>query len=141
MIALHVLQLLQDNGFGTIDSTLWYNELPLGEQYDASNNDIAIIETGGQESRKGLSRMDVELWGRGVNGQWPVMSKKLADIIKFFKCNCNCKLPTTVVSCCEDEHDYGLVRINPVSNVESLGVDSERNAIYRIRLQLIYKDC
>lgn len=140
MIALHFQQFLQDNGFGVIGTDLWYGQLPLGD-YDTNPEGIAVIEAGGSDSLKGKTSQIIELWAKGCNGRWPQMSKKLQAITNFIKCNCICKLPLTVDGCCEDTHDYGPVTIRPVGAIENLGLDSENNMLFRMRFEIIYKNC
>ncbi len=140
MIALHFLQYLHDNGFGVIQDDLWYGQLPLGDQYSSGSEDIAVIEVGGQLTKKGICRQELEIWGRACNGKWPLMAKRLASIIEFIKNECCPELPPIANGCCiEPAHTYNYVFIKPISNVENLGVDEENNMLYRVRVEIDYK--
>jgi hypothetical protein len=140
MIAVHFMQYLEDNGFGVMQDSLWYGQLPLGDRYqDDDVNDIAVIESGGQLSRKGIRKQELEIWGRGANGSWPQMARRLQDIIDHFRLEYCPTLPPIATGCCADDgHVYNYVYVRPLSNVENLGVDDEQNMLYRIRVEVTY---
>lgn len=140
MIALHFMQYLSDNGFGTIQSDIWYGILPVGDRYQPEGDEIAVIEVGGEVRKKGNCKQELEIWGRGCNGRWIQMAKKLHAIIELLKEDCCPTLPPIVSGCCTDDgHIYNYVFIRPIGNVENLGTDSENNMLYRIRVEITYK--
>lgn len=140
-VALHFIQYLQDNGIGTIQDDLWYGELPLYDQYETNIDAIAVVESGGGLFRKqAYDVLELDIWGRGANGKWPIMAERLQAIIDLLKSNCCPELPIVASGCCPDDgHTFDYIYMKPLSGVENLGTDSEHSMLYRVRVQIKYK--
>lgn len=130
MVTLHILQYLQDNGFGTRDENLFFEKLPL----DAVG--VAIFSRGGEKTygrRRAVQRFD--LYSRGVDDMTGM--DVLDKISTFFSDNFDdlCNLPTIPgVS----NRQYQKARITGIGNVENLGLDENDRVIYRLGCEIIY---
>lgn len=129
MITLHLLQYLADNGFGTLDTDLFFEKLPLNK------TGVAIFSRGGEATygrRTATQRFD--LYCRGTSDL--TGSDKLDKIRTFFSDNYDslCTLPTIPnVS----NREYKNARITP-DNIENLGLDENDRVIYRLGASIIY---
>lgn len=130
MVTLHVLQYLQDNGFGTRDESLFFEKLPLGKV------GVAIFSRGGEKTfgrRRALQRFD--LYSRGSDDMTGM--NILDNISTFFSDNYDdlCTLPVVPnVS----NRQYTKARITGIGNVENLGLDENDRVIYRLACEIIY---
>lgn len=130
MVTLHILQYLQDNGFGTRDENLFFEKLPL----DAVG--VAIFSRGGEKTygrRRAVQRFD--LYSRGSDDMTGM--DVLDKISTFFSDNFDdlCNLPTIPgVS----NRQYQKARITGIGNVENLGLDENDRVIYRLGCEIIY---
>ena len=130
MVTLHVLQYLQDNGFGTRDQTLFFEKLPLGKA------GVAIFSRGGEKTygrRRAVQRFD--LYSRGSDDMTGMNT--LENISTFFSDNYDelCNLPTIPgVS----NRQYKKARITGIGNIENLGLDENDRVIYRLACEIIY---
>mgnify|MGYP001356959708 CR=1 FL=1 len=131
MMSLHLLALLENNGFGTIDFDLWNGELPMNK------TGIALIPRGGSVSDGGLVTQDFDLYARAITGQEIAMANLLEDIFIFLHRNCQCTLPP-YIGCCEDIEAYKLIDIKGITPLEDLGRDLEGNKLYRWAYQIKY---
>lgn len=132
MVALHLLQYLKDNGFGTaIDTDLFYEKLPLDK------NGVAIFSRGGPRAygrRSAVQRFD--LYSRGTSDL--TGADKLDKIATFFQDSYDetCELPTVPgVS----NRQYSKARITEIDNVENIGLDENDRVIFRLGAQVIYE--
>lgn len=131
MISLHLLQYLEDNGFGTLDTDLFFEKLPLGK------TGIAIFSRGGERSYgrfRGAQNFDLYCRGTSdLNG-----ADKLDKIATFFAGNYDnlCDLPIVPgVS----NRQYKKARITTIDNVENLGLDENDRILFRLGAQVIYE--
>lgn len=130
MVTLHILQLLQDNGFGTIDALadgLYFETLPL------NGRGVAIFSRGTSLRRGQRTQQSFDLYSRGtdnLNG-----AEKLEQIKEYFDNNfVQCTLPTTELS----SNLYTRASIEVVSNVENLGLDETDRIIFRLSAVITY---
>lgn len=130
MITLHILQLLEDNGFGTIDATvdgLYWEKLPL------NGIGVAIFSRGTTIGR-GLREIQAfDLYARGSS------DLKGADTLEKIKEYIDdnyvtCTLPITPKSIKE----YTRVTLEITGSVENLGLDEQDRLIFRISGEAIY---
>lgn len=129
MVTLHILQLLQDNGFGTIDTDLFWEKLPLGK------SGVAIISRGGPVTygRRNIGQ-NFDLYSRGTTDL--LGAHKLEKIQEFFADNYpTCDLPVTPKS----NKQYKKVRIMPREVVTNLGQDENDRVIFVTSAQVIYQ--
>lgn len=132
MITLHVLKLLEDNGFGTIGITgsepnadLFFEKLTLDK------NGLYITSRGAQLA-KGLRRTQAfDIYARGANDVEG--AQKLEQVLEFFTLNQDCELPiVTGISTTE----YKNVSITPTSNIENVGLDDNNRIIYVVSAEI-----
>jgi len=131
MVTLHVLRYLQENGFGTIDTSLFFEKLPLGK------NGVAIFSRGGERAygrKRAVQSFD--LYCRGSSDL--LGYDKLEKIAEFFASNYDnlCTLPTIPgVS----NRVYKKARITVIDNIENLGLDENDRVLFRLGSQIIYE--
>lgn len=131
MITLHILQYLEDNGFGTIDTSLFFEKQPLDK------NGVAIFSRGGERAygrRRAIQRFD--LYSRGNSDL--TGADKLDKIATFFQDTYDetCELPAVPnVS----NRQYKKARITEIDNVENIGLDETDRVIFRLGAQVIYE--
>lgn len=130
MITLHLLQLLQDDGFGTIDTDLFWEKLPL------KKNGVAIFSRGGELARgRNWATQGFDLYCRGSSDLKG--AEKLEEIWQFMVENyAVCDLPAVPE---KSDRIYEQVRIIPVSNIENLGLDEGDRVMFRLSANIIYK--
>ena len=127
MIALHLLKLLEDEGFGTIDQDLFFEEAPLDKQGNPKNG-VWIVERGTAVTRFTHQTQNFDIYSRytdKITGY-----KKLGDILDFLQEAYDevCTLPAVPPY---SNAVYENTRIVPTSSVENVGVD-ENNKIVRV---------
>lgn len=129
MVTLHILQLLQDNGFGTIDTDLFWEKLPLNKA------GVAIYSRGGAVTYgKRKIGQNFDLYSRGTSDLRG--ADKLEKIQEFFAEEYTvCTLPTTAKSLKE----YKKCRIVPTSTVQNQGIDENDRVIFVTSAQIIYE--
>lgn len=130
MIGLHILQLLEDNGFGTIDAPvdgLYWEVTPLDSQ------GVTFMSRGATIGR-GLRNIQVfDLYCRGSSNLRG--ADKLEKIKEYIDNNyVTCTLPTTPKS----NKQYTRVTLEITGNVENLGLDEQDRLIFRISGEAIY---
>jgi hypothetical protein len=130
MVTLHVLQYLQENGFGTRDTNLFFEKLPLDKV------GVAIFSRGGEKTygrRSAMQRFD--LYSRGSDDMTGM--DKLDKISTFFSDNYDelCTLPTIPSL---SNRQYKKARITGIGNIENLGLDENDRVIYRLGCEIIY---
>jgi hypothetical protein len=131
MITLHLLQYLEDNGFGTLDESLFFEKLPLDK------TGVAIFSRGGEATygrRRSVQRFD--LYSRGVDD---LIGYNILDNIRtFFSDNYDelCTLPTVPGI---SNRLYTKARITTMDNIENLGLDENDRVIFRLGASIIYE--
>lgn len=105
MITLNLLQLLENNGFGTIDTDLFWEKLTLGK------NGVYITSLGNPTNR-GMRRIQsFELYSRGTSDVEGC--RKLKDIVEFLNSSYSvCSLPQVV-----DKRDQNNVLSEQIDNI------------------------
>lgn len=141
MITLHILKLLEDNGFGTLaltgaetaDKLLFWEKLPQGKE------GVYIISNGAPVSRGGRMVQSFDLYCRGSNDI--DSGVRLENIIKFFAAECYpvCKLPAVEL---EDytSPQYANCSIITTSNITNVGEDDTDRVIFNFSAEVTYKE-
>jgi hypothetical protein len=135
MITLHILQLLSDNGFGTVaytgnevEADLFFEKLPLDKA------GVYIVSRGAPLSRGQRTVQAFDLYARGVNDLEG--GQKLEAILQYFTDTyVQCTLP--IVPDYSDK-EYKRVTVEPTSNVQNVGVDDTDRVIYVVSAQATY---
>ena len=129
MITLSLLQYLEDNGYGTIDTDLFWQKLSLG------NKGVYIVSIGQPQARGGLRVQRYQLYSRGttdVNGY-----ERLANIVDFLNSSYNvCTLPK--VDVLPNSQAYENVTIMPISTPTNICVDTKGRIIWSATGELRY---
>lgn len=121
MITLHILQMLQDEGFGTIDQDLFFEKLTLGKK------GLYITSRGSELTRTTRRVQAFDIYARGVNDVDG--ANTLEDVIELLKEKYGdmCTLPTVPNI---SDTQYVNVTIEPTGNIESSGLDDNNRVIY-----------
>lgn len=127
MIALHILKLLENEGFGTIDTDLFFEEAPL-DGSGVPRQGIWIVERGTSVNRFNTQTQNFDIYSRYTNKLTGY--KKLEAILDYLQEAYGdvCTLPAVPPY---SSTVYENVRITPTSSVENVGVD-ENNKIVRV---------
>lgn len=129
MITLSLLQYLEDNGYGTIDTDLFWQKLSLGKK------GVYIVSIGQPQARDGLRVQRYQLYSRGttdVNGY-----ERLANIVDFLNASYNvCTLPKADVL--PNSQAYENVTIMPISTPTNIGEDTKGRIIWSATGELRY---
>lgn len=127
MIALHILKLLENEGFGTIDSDLFFEEAPLDGQGKPKQG-CWIVERGTSVNRFNTQTQNFDIFSRFSNKLTGY--KKLEAILEYLQEAYGevCELPAVPP---HSSTVYGNVRIEPTSSVENVGTDVD-NMIVRV---------
>lgn len=133
MITLQLLQLLQNNGLGTIDVDLFWEKMGLGKEG-------VYVSSLGEATTRGARRAQTyELYSRGdsdVSGY-----KNLLAIAEFINSAYRdiCTLPSVqnpngeVIA-----EELGNVAIMPLSSISSNGLDANGRTIFSATGRIIY---
>ena len=129
MITLHILQLLADNGFGTMNQDLFWEKLPLDK------NGVAIMSRGGViTGARSRNTLAFDLYCRGKNDL--LSADRLERIRKLLIDEYPvCDLPTVSG---KSNKQYKNVRFVLISNVENLGLDETDRLLWRLSCEVIY---
>ena len=129
MITLSLLQYLEDNGYGTIDTNLFWQKLSLGKK------GVYIVSIGQPQSRDGLRVQRYQLYSRGttdVDGY-----ERLANIVDFLNSSYNvCTLPKADVL--PNSQAFENVTIMPISTPTNIGEDTNGRIIWSATGELRY---
>lgn len=127
MIALHILKLLADEGFGTIDTDMFFEEAPLNGQ-GVPKEGVWIVERGTDVTRFTTQTQNFDIYARYTNKTTGY--KKLEAILDYLQEAYGdvCELPTVPPY---STTEYKNVRITPTSSVENVGTD-ENNKVVRV---------
>lgn len=130
MVTLHLLQRLADDGFGTIDETLFWEKLPLNK------HGVAIFSRGGPTERgRNRQAQNFDLYSRGTSDLRG--ADQLEKILEFMSENyIQCDLPIVPD---KSNKIYRKVQITPISNVENLGLDDNDRVVFSLSGQIIYR--
>jgi hypothetical protein len=130
MVTLHILQLLENEGFGSMNSKadgLFYEYLPL------DGIGVAIMSRGTTLQRGLRDAQDFDLYSRGASNL--LGAHKLEKIKDYFDNTYQvCELPTTPKS----NKVYKNAAIIMTSNIENIGLDEMDRVIFRVAAQIIY---
>lgn len=134
MITLHLLKLLENEGFGTIDTNLFWEEVPLNSSGKPKEG-IWIVTRGVPVSRTNLNIQAFDIYGRYSNKI--TTAQKLEDVLAFLQDAYHevCDLPEVPPY---SENQYKNVRIVPTSGVENVGTDEQEKIVKVISGEIRY---
>ena len=134
MVTLHILQLLEDEGFGTIDTDLFWEDIPVDSNGDPKNG-VWIVPRGSTLSRFQTTIQAFDIYSRYANKI--TGSKKLEAILQYIKDAYDevCELPTVPPY---STTLYNEVRLRPVSGIENVGTDEQDKVVRVISAEIQY---
>lgn len=134
MVTLHILQLLEDEGFGTIDTDLFWEEAPLDSSGDPKNG-VWIVTRGSDVSRVDIGIQSFDIYARYSNKV--TTQQKLSAILTFLQEAYGevCELPTVPP---HSTTQYVNVSIMPTSGVENVGTDENEKIVKVISGEVRY---
>lgn len=129
MITLSFLQLLQDNGFGVLDESLFFQKLTLDKE------GIYISDIGEPIGRGSRDVQSFELYARGKNDIEGY--KLLTEIRDFLKNSYSaiCELPPVPQ---HNVEGYKNITLSKPSTITNVGLDANNRTIYSLQSQIIY---
>ena len=127
MITLHILKALSDAGFGTIDTNLFWEEVPLDGSGNAKEG-VWIVTRGAPVTRFSINIQSFDIYARYTNKI--TGATKLEGILNYLQEAFGkvCDLPTVPP---HSTAQYKNVRIIPTSGVENAGTD-ENGKVVRV---------
>lgn len=127
MITLSILKQLENEGFGTIDTDLFFEEASLDSKGNPKNG-TWIVTRGSQVSRVNTEIQSFDIYTRYANKL--TGHQKLESILEWLKEAYSdvCTLPACPPYTTQT---YTNVRIFPTSSIESVGFD-ENNKLVRV---------
>lgn len=134
MITLHVLKLLEDEGYGTIDTDLFFEEAPLDSQGKPKQG-LWIVPRASQVTPRNVRVQQFDIYSRYTNKL--TGSKKLEGILDYFEHNSSkpCELPDVPP---HSATTYTNIRIIPLSSLETLGSDENGKIVRVISAEIRY---
>lgn len=131
MITLSFLQLLADEGFGTIDVDLFFQKLTLDKK------GIYIADIGEPVAKGSRDSQSYELFARGSNDVDGY--KLLTEIRKYLIQDYStiCELPAVPPI---TTYGYTGVELSKPSTITNVGLDDNNRVIYSMTGTIIYKE-
>lgn len=129
MITLHILKLLEDNGFGTIDVDLFWEKLALDKK------GLYIFTRGSTLARGTRTVQAFDIYARGYNDVDGYQT--LETVLEFLKeaYGTVCDLPEVPPI---SSNVYYNVALEPTGNVTNVEYDPNNRVIYMISGQVTY---
>lgn len=136
MVTLHLLKSLANNGFGTIDTDLFWEEVPLDSEGNPREG-LWIVTRGSAVTRYDSNIQAFDIYARYANKI--KTQQKLNDILKYFWSiqGETCTLPTVPPYSLSA---YTNVRIFPTSSVENVGSDEQDKIVKVISGEIRFKE-
>lgn len=134
MINLHVLKLLEEEGYGTIDTDLFFEEVPL-DSTGKPKQGLWIVPRASQVTPRNVRVQQFDIYSRYTNKL--TGSKKLEDILDYFEQNSAkpCVLPEVPPY---SATNYTNIRIIPLSSIENVGTDENGKIVRVIAAEIRY---
>lgn len=126
MITLHLLQLLENQGFGTIGTDLYYQKAPIVSGVEKEG--MWIVDRPSATTRRNIKVQQFDIYSRYTD---PVVGdRKLQAILDYLEQSSTkpCTLPTV------DGYSttqYTNIRLTPLTSLENVGTD-ETGKIVRV---------
>lgn len=135
MITLNIAKLLADEGFGTLDTDIFWEDMPLDAQGNPKNG-VWIVSRGAPVTRFRTTRQAFDIYSRHSNKV--TSSQKLEDILDYLRDAYGevCTLPTVPPY---SGTLYSEVQLIPVSGIENVGTDEQDKVVRVISGEVIFK--
>lgn len=134
MVTLHIAKLLENEGFGTIDSDIFWEDMPLNSQGDPIDG-VWLVSRGAPLDRFNTTTQAFDVYSRNSNKL--TSSEVLEDILEYLREAYEevCDLPTISPY---SSTEYYNVRIRPVSGIENVGTDEQGKVVRVISAEVQY---
>lgn len=134
MITLSILKELENNGFGTIDTDLFFEEASLDSKGNPKNG-VWIVTRGSTVSRTNVEIQSFDIYSRYSNKL--TGHQKLDSILEWLQEAYGdvCTLPACPPYTTQT---YKNVRIFPTSSIESVGFDENNKLVRVISFEVFY---
>lgn len=134
MITLSILKELENNGFGTIDTDLFFEEASLDSKGQPKNG-VWIVTRGSAVSRTNVEIQSFDIYSRYSNKL--TGHQKLESILEWLQEAYGdvCTLPACPPYTTQT---YTNVRIFPQSSIESVGFDENNKLVRVISFEVFY---
>lgn len=135
MVTLHIAKLLADEGFGTLDQDIFWEDMPIDVQGNPKNG-LWVVPRGAPVTRFNTCYQSFDIYSRHSNKV--TSSKQLEDILEYLQTAYEevCELPEVPPYSVTRYYD---VRIEPVSGIESVGVDDQDKVVRVISGEIKFK--
>lgn len=135
MISLHIAKLLADEGFGTLDTDIFWEDAPLNAK-GVPKDGIWVVARGAPVDRFQVSYQQFDIYSRFANKL--TGAQKLEDILEFLQeaYDTVCDLPTVPPYSLTQ---YTEVQITPVSGIENVGTDDQDKVVRVISGEIKFK--
>lgn len=135
MITLHIAKLLEDEGFGTLEQDIFWDDMPVnaaGKPVDG----IWIVTRGAPLTRFDITTQDFDIFSRYANKI--TGAQILEDILGFLKNAYGqvCELPEVPPYSYTRYYD---VMLTPTSGIENVGIDQQNKVVRVISGEIKYK--
>lgn len=134
MITLHIAKWLADEGFGQLDSSIFWEEIPVDTKAKSIDG-IWVVSRGSSLSRLNVTTQQFDIYSRFANKVQG--SKKLEAILNRLQTAYGdvCELPTVEPY---STNEYVDVRIRPISGIETVGADEQDKIVRVISAEIQY---
>lgn len=134
MVTLHIAKLLEDAGFGTLDTDIFWEDMPVDNKGVAING-LWVVPRGTPRGRF-VKVQAFDIYSRHTNKV--TSSKKLEDILDYLQeaFATVCELPTVPP---HSETRYYDVTITPTSAIENVGADEQDKVVRVISGEINFK--
>ena len=124
MISLHISKWLEQEGFGTLDTDIFWEDVPLDSNGEPKEG-VWVVTRGSAENRN-VNLQQFDIYSRYANKL--TGSRKLENILQRIKAayGDTCELPTVPPYSLTE---YYNVVFNPISGIESVGVDEQEKVV------------
>ena len=135
MVTLHIAQLLANEGFGTLDTDIFWEDMPVDSEGNPKNG-VWIVTRGTPVTRFTTTNQAFDIYSRYSNKV--TSSKKLEDILDYLQEAYGevCELPTVPPHSMTRYYD---ARITPVSAIENVGSDEQDKVVRVISGEIKFK--
>jgi hypothetical protein len=134
MISLHIAKWLEQEGFGTLDTDIFWEDAPLDGNGNPKNG-IWIVPRGNEDKRF-TNTQQFDIYSRYTNKL--TGSQKLEAISQRIKeaYGETCELPTVPPHSTTEYYD---VMFKPISSIENVGVDEQDKVVRVISAEIQFK--
>lgn len=133
MVTLHIAKLLEQEGFGTLDTDIFWEDMPIDAQGKPING-LWVVPRGAEVGRFTATQA-FDIYSRHTNKV--VSSKKLEDILAYLQDAYGqvCDLPEVPQS----PYRYYDCLIRPTSAIENVGTDEQNKVVRVISGEITFK--